>query len=288
MDEKLSKLKDQISKIEELKKAERWGPEYQLWLNTTEKLVREIFGEEGLQLFQQQRTTVTSYIDESFNVRQYIKELENRKRVLEGLLDGIEKYQPKSSSNNSTSKEVNILKEIWNKEQALKENLLPTKEAQALQESLISHLKELLPKDSIPGLRFRKLCAERRFQTWWSDNNGYPIDNPWNKIQPFLDILAQYEAEKTIKHRLETEGLFVESRSQGEDQHLFIGLRDGTPEKAHIIIDGKTGEIRVEDNQQEPIQLIHRIETILTLPNGKKIKTTREAIEEISDENQKK
>ena len=287
MDEKLSKLKDQISEIEELKKAERWGSEYQLWLNKTEKLVKEIFGEEGLQLFQRQRTTVTSYIDDSFNIRQYIKELENRKRVLEGLLDEIEEYQPKSSSSNSTSKEVNILKEIWSKEQALKENLLPTKEAQALQESLISHLKELLPKDSIPGLRFRKLYAEKRFQTWWSDDNGYPIGNPWNKIQPFLDILAQHEAKKTIKHRLETEGLFVESRSQGEDQHLLIGLRDGTPEKAHIIIDGKTGEIRVEDNQQEPTQLIHRIEIILTLPNGKKIRTTREAIEEIFDENQK-
>ena len=43
MDENLSKLKDQILKIEGLKKTERWGIEYQLWLNKTEKLVREIF-----------------------------------------------------------------------------------------------------------------------------------------------------------------------------------------------------------------------------------------------------
>jgi hypothetical protein len=282
MDEKLSKLKEQISKIDGLKNLAKWGPEYQLWMNKTEKLVEEIFGQEGLRLFQQQRTTVTSYIDESFNVRQYLKELDNRKKVLNGLLAEMEECESQSDSDYKDS-EVNILKELWRKEQALKENLLPTKEAQAIQESLLAHLEKLLPKDSIPGLRFKKLRAERRFQTWWSDNNGYPIDNPWEKIRPFLEILQQHEAERTIKHRLETEGLFVESRSQGDDQHLLIGLRDGSADKAHIIIDGKTGEIRVEDNQQEPTQLATRIETILTLPNGKKIKTTREAIEDISD-----
>ena len=74
MDEKLSKLKEQISKIDDLKNVARWGSEYQLWMNKTEKLVGEIFGQDGLQLFQQQRTTTTSYIDESFNVRQYLKE----------------------------------------------------------------------------------------------------------------------------------------------------------------------------------------------------------------------
>jgi len=71
----------------------------------------------------------------------------------------------------------------------------------------------------------------------------------------------------------------VESRSQGEDQHLLIGTKDGSGDKAHVVIDGKTGEIRVEDNQQEPTELTDRIETFLTLPSGKRIKITREAIE---------
>lgn len=281
MDEKLSKLKEQISKIEDLKNQALWGPEYQLWMSRTEKLVGEIFGQEGLKLFQQQRTTTTSYIDEDFNIRQYLRELANRKKVLEGLLTEMEEYNPKSNSGNDIS-EVNIIKEIWRKEPALKENLLLTQEARALQESLIAHLEKLLPKDSIPGLRFRKLLAERRFQTWWTNSNGYPTDNSWTKIEPFLEILEQHEAEKTIKRRLETEGLFVESRSQGEDQHLLIGAKDGSTEKAHIVIDGKTGEIRVEDNQKEPTELAAKIETFLTLPSGKRIRTTREAIEEIS------
>jgi len=281
MDEKLSKLKKQISEIENLKNVTKWGPEYQLWINKTKKLVKEVFGEDGLKLFEQQRTTTTSYIDESFNVRQYIKELGNRKKVLEGLLVEMEEYQPQSDTNN-TSQQTNTLKELWRQEQALKENVFPTQKAQALQKSLLIYLEKLLPRDSIHGLRLKKLRVEKRFQTWWSNSNGYPTENPWGKIEPFLEILQQYEAEKTIKHRLETEGLFVESRSQGENQHLLVGLKDGSADKAHIVF-GKTGEIRVEDNQQEPTQLLPRIEAILTLPSGKKIKTTREAIEEIPD-----
>lgn len=279
MDEKLSKLKEQISKIDDLKNQEQWGPDYQLWITRTEKLVGEIFGQEDLKLFQQQRTTTTSYIDDDFNVRQYLKELDNRKKVLDGLLEDMAEYNPKSNSNQNT--EVNAIKEVWSKEQALKENLLLTEEAQAIQKSLIDHLEKLLPKDSIPGLRFRKLLTDRRLQSWWTNSDGYPTDNPWAKIEPLLEILQQHEAEKTIKHRLETEGLFVESRSQGEDQHLLIGAKDGSGDKAHIVIDGKTGEIRVEDNQKEPTELTTQIETFLTLPSGKRIKTTREAIEKI-------
>lgn len=279
MDEQLSRLKIQIAKIDSLKKADKWGPEYQLWKKTIEKLVKEIFGEDGLELFQQQRTVTFSYIDESYNWQQYLKELDNRKQILEGLLANIEEYRPKTT--NYLNVQGNILKEIWRKEQALKENLLITQEVQALQESLLKHLESILPFDSLPGLRFRKLKAEKRFQTWWSNDRGYPIENPWGKIEPFLELLEQYEAEKTIKKRVETEGLFVESRSQGEDQHLLIGKKDGTGEKAHIVIDGKNGEIRIEDKGKAPEELVAKIETFLTLPSGKKIRTTREVIEEI-------
>ena len=86
MDEKLSKLKEQISKIDNLKNVAKWGPEYQLWMSKTEKLVGEVFGQEGLKLFQQQQTTTTSYIDDDFNVQQYMKELNNRKKYWKGFL----------------------------------------------------------------------------------------------------------------------------------------------------------------------------------------------------------
>ena len=95
------------------------------------------------------------------------------------------------------------------------------------------------------------------------------------------DTKDELEIVKTIKNKLKTEGLFIESRSQDEDLHLLIGKRDGTPDKAHAIVDGKTGEIRIEDNQKEPLEFVSQIESILTLPGGKKIRITREAIEEL-------
>ena len=277
MDENLSKLKQQISKIDTLKSIENWGPEYQIWEGVTMKLVRQAFGKQGLHLFEQQKTMTTSYTDDSFNHSQYLKELDNRKRILNGLLSEIKESNLAMGISEKTDK--SILKEIWSKEMALKENLLNTSEVQVLYDGLVQHLKITLIPDSLPGLRFRKLQTVR--QTWWSTEDGYPYPAAWPSFQPYLDLLSQQEAEKTIKKRLETEGLFVESRSQDEDQHLLVGKRDGTSEKAHLIIDGKTGEIRVEDNRQEPTELLARVETILTLPNGKKIETTREAIEEI-------
>lgn len=118
--------------------------------------------------------------------------------------------------------------------------------------------------------------------TWYSDRAGYPEANTWeHKFQPFMNILEQHMAEKTIKNRLESEGLFIESRSQGEDQHILIGEKDNTKDKAHLIIDGKTAEIRIDDSDRSPEELVHKIETILTLKDGKNIRTTRELIEEL-------
>lgn len=86
MNENYSKIKTQIEKIESLKRTDKWGPEYQLWLSKTENLVRDTFHEEGLKLFKQQETTTFSYIDENYNWNQYFKELDKRKCLLEGLL----------------------------------------------------------------------------------------------------------------------------------------------------------------------------------------------------------
>jgi hypothetical protein len=64
---------------------------------------------------------------------------------------------------------------------------------------------------------------------------------------------------------------------------LIIGQRNGKPDKAHAIFDEKTGEIRVEDNQIEPLELVGKIESIVTLQSGRRIRVTREVIEEIVD-----
>ena len=178
--------------------------------------------------------------------------------------------------------EKDISKLIWSKEAALKENLLLTEEAKEIQETIIAFLDSVLDTNSLPGLRYRRLKNGNQLKTWWS-TNGYPTDGGWNKIKPLVDIFEQYLAEKTIKNRIKDDEFFIESRRQGEDEHILVGKRDGSGSKAHIVIDGTTGEIRVEDNQQAPEEVISKIQTILTLPNGKKIQSTREVLEFIAD-----
>lgn len=110
MDEQLSKIKEQIKEIEQLKELHHWGPEFQLWKNKTKKLVKGVFGQEELELFQNQQTRSTSYIDKGYNMKQYHKELDNRRKILDGLLLDIEEHKSVAQENKTASKD--ILKEI--------------------------------------------------------------------------------------------------------------------------------------------------------------------------------
>lgn len=177
-----------------------------------------------------------------------------------------------------------ISKLIWANEAALKENLLLTRESLKIRDTIIEYLNSVLDIKSLPGLRLRKMTSSAKPDTWWSDSSGFPTDNAWQRMEKYIDIFQQYLAEKTIKKRISDDQFFIESRIQGEDQHILVGKRDGSGNKAHIVIDGITGEIRVEDNQQAPEEVTERIETIIKLPNGKQIKTTREILEFIADE----
>jgi hypothetical protein len=177
--------------------------------------------------------------------------------------------------------EKEILKIIWLNQQSLEENLLKTEDVKKVWESLLNFLDQM-PNTSIIYLRYQKLKRSKMW-TWWTNRAGYPAGNPWQDMfRPFLNILEQYLAEKTIKERIDSKDFFVESRIQGEDQHIFIGDRKSNGDKAHITIDGKTGEIRIDDKDQQPEEFVHKIETILILKNGKKIRTTRELLEEIN------
>lgn len=181
-----------------------------------------------------------------------------------------------------TMNEKEVLKKIWQREEAIKENLLKMPEPKELWDELLKML-DTLPSDSIYFLRYQKLKS--KMWTWYEDSRGYSSGNPWKDMfEPFLGIFEQYQATKTLKNRFESESLFVESRVQGEDgdQHILVGEKSGDGNKAHVVVDGKTAEIRVEDNgHRAPEELITRIETILTLSDGRKIRTTREVVEEL-------
>jgi len=118
-------------------------------------------------------------------------------------------------------------------------------------------------------------------QTIWSKEtrDGFVASDESSQLQPWIDLFENYLGQNKIKRRLKNEGLWVQSSIQGEDEHLFIGKRDGSKDKVHMVIDGGTGEVRIDPKDQSPHDLVDKIETILTTKTGEKIRSTRTSLE---------
>ncbi len=180
-----------------------------------------------------------------------------------------------------------IMKRLWAAQPALLENLWTRDRVDALHRDFIAYLDEVFTGDTLPALRYQKLQAARsRTATWHKEGDPYPASPPWGRFEPYLELLEQHEAERTIKRRLEMDGMFVESRHRGDDgdEHLLVGDRDGSGEKAHIIIGGKTGEIRVKDNGVDAHKLVTKIRTVITLKNGEEVESTRSFLQRVGDD----
>jgi hypothetical protein len=179
--------------------------------------------------------------------------------------------------------EQGIYRLVRTKEQAIAENLLLPGELQSLKEEIVGFLDERLTDESLLSMRYRKLKAELRSHTLWANGTGYPVDGP-GFIRPWVDVLEQHLGDKAVKKRLEDKDLWVESKVQGGDEHLFIGSKHGSGEKVHLVIDGQTGEIRVDPKDQVPHDLLQRVEVILTTKDRKRILSTRGALVFLEEE----
>jgi len=100
MDTKLLKLlKEQVEKIEDLKKEKMWGPEHQIWKNTTYRIVKDLFGEEYLKMLEENETRVFSMGDAVVNQKRYIEELENMKEFLVSAIKEQQRFESDSALN---------------------------------------------------------------------------------------------------------------------------------------------------------------------------------------------
>lgn len=117
--------------------------------------------------------------------------------------------------------------------------------------------------------------------TIWSKqtHDGFVASDESSQLQPWIDLFENYLGQGKIKKRLENEGLWVQSNIQGEDEHLFIGKRDGSKDKVHIVIDSGTGEVRIDPKDQAPHDLVEKVETVLTTKTGEKIRSTHTSLE---------
>jgi hypothetical protein len=175
-------------------------------------------------------------------------------------------------------REEEIIKVIKAKSQAIEENLLLTKELTEVKEEIETFLDRNLKGDSILALRYRKFKRSSEPRTLWSDTGGFPSGGK-NWIKPYIDFFEQYIAEKTIKNRIEDENFWVESRTQGNEQHFLVGKKDAVGDKVHLIV-GETGEIRIDKRDQPPNEILRRVQSVLTKADGSVVKTTLEFFKE--------
>lgn len=101
-------------------------------------------------------------------------------------------------------------------------------------------------------------------------------------IRPYIDFFEQYITEKKIINRLENENLWVESRTQGNEQHFLVGKKDSDGEKIHLVF-GETGEIRIDKKDKPPGEIFNKVESVLKRPDGSIVKSTLEFFKEKID-----
>ena len=167
-----------------------------------------------------------------------------------------------------------IIKLIKSKSQAIEESLLLTKELEEVKEKIEQFLDQNIKGDSLLALRYRKFKLPGKPRTLWSTTNGFPIGGKeW--ISGYINFFEQFITEKKIINRLEDKNLWVESRTQGNEQHLFVGDKQNNGEKVHLIF-GETGEIRIDKKDQSPNELVKKVEAVLTNLDGSIVKTTLE------------
>ena len=177
-------------------------------------------------------------------------------------------------------KEEEIIRLIKSKSQAIDENLFLSTELTEIKDEIKEFLDHNLKSGGLLSLRYRKfkLSGSRPL---YSDASGFPASGKdW--VKPYLDFFEQYITEKKIINRLEGKNLWVESRTQGNEQHLLVGDKQGNGGKVHLVF-GETGEIRIDKKDQSPSDIFRKVESVLTKLDGSIVKSTLEFFKEKVD-----
>ncbi len=107
--------------------------------------------------------------------------------------------------------------------------------------------------------------------------DGFVSAREAGQLDPWIALLEEHNDARKIKAELSSEKVHIQSVVDGEDQHIFI-TEKGSNEHTHLILDGGTGEIRIDPKDKSPHTLIKSVEARLKLKNGEEIKVTKSAL----------
>lgn len=119
----------------------------------------------------------------------------------------------------------------------------------------------------------------------WSaiSRDGFVAEEEAVQLNDWIALLEEYKEGRKIKAELSSEKIHIESVVDGEDQHIFIVER-GSNEHAHLILDGGTGEIRIDPKDKAPHGLIKSVQAKLELKTGEVVKITKSALSFVEPE----
>jgi hypothetical protein len=185
--------------------------------------------------------------------------------------------------NNMEEKE--LLKLIKSKYAAIQNNLLETIKVEEIKTVTETLLDQKLIGDDLLSLQYKKFkSGSQKRPTLWSDRKGLYPSNGLEYLNNWFEFLKQYLENKRIKNRLENEGLWVQSHIENNEEHLFIGEKNDKNQHIHIIR-GRTGELRIDEKDLNPQNLVSKVESTLevTLSNGQKIRSVKGILEFIKE-----
>ncbi|MFA5163261.1 MAG: hypothetical protein WC441_01905 [Patescibacteria group bacterium] len=130
----------------------------------------------------------------------------------------------------------------------------------------------------------RKAERESRVTVWSNEtNDGFVAIDEADQLNGWVSLLEEYKDGRKIKAELSSEKVHIQSVVDGEDQHIFI-TEKGSGEHTHLILDGGTGEIRIDPKDKTPHEIIKSIQAKLELKTGETVQVTKTALSFVEPE----
>lgn len=132
---------------------------------------------------------------------------------------------------------------------------------------------------------FKRKAEKLSKITVWSNKsrNGFVSADEAGQLNGWIALLEEYKEGRKIKAELSSEKVHIQSVVDGEDQHIFI-IEKGSNEHSHLILDGGTGEVRIDPKDKSPHGLIKSVQAKLELKTGETVQITKSALSFVEPE----
>ncbi|MFA6376380.1 MAG: hypothetical protein WCX69_03205, partial [Candidatus Paceibacterota bacterium] len=132
---------------------------------------------------------------------------------------------------------------------------------------------------------FKRKAEKLSGKTFWSvmSVDGFVPASEADDFNEWVALLEEYMESRKIKSEISSEKTHIQSVVDGEDQHIFI-TQKGSNEHAHLILDGGTGEVRIDPKDKTPHDLVKAVQATLELKTGETIQVTRSSLQFVEPE----